>query len=327
MCFMGALLLLLLGASPILRAQDRPLQRTAATVAPAEATPTVTFKSGVSDVRVDALVLNQGQVVTGLTAQDFYVYDNNVQQQIRYFAREAEPLSLILLVDVSGSMQKYVQQVASVAREALRVLKPKDRVALMVFGLHSELKHDFTENLDEIVDALRNARYDDKLGAGTAINEALLDSAKYMEEHTEERGRKAVLILTDNLGLNYKSPDDPVIQSFFGADTVLNALVVGKASKPAPITPGHYTNPDFTPPDVYHIADETGGEAVKADRVTTDFPSMIERIRTRYTIQYNMPANASGFRNVRIELTPLAKARYPMAVIHARRGYNAGVSR
>ena len=309
-----------------LQAQQRPVQ-TASNPPAGDASPTFTFKSDVRDVRVDALVTNQGQVVTDLTINDFYVFDNNVQQQIRYFAREAEPLSLILLVDVSGSMQKYVQQVAGIARDALRVLKPKDRVALMVFARHTQVKRDFTDNLDSIAESLKDARFDDELGAGTAINEALLDAAKYMEGHTEERGRKAVLILTDNLGLNYQAPDNKVIQAFYASDAVLNALVVGKASKPEPIAPGHYMNPDFTPPDVYHIADETGGEAVKAERVTTDFARMVERIRTRYTIQYNMPANAAGFRTVRLELTPLAKARYPMAVIHARRGYNAGVSR
>jgi hypothetical protein len=98
---------------------------------------------------------------------------------------------------------------------------------------------------------------------------------------------------------------------------------VGKAKRPEPSTPGHYTNPDFTPPDVFKIADETGGEAVKAEKSAEVFPEMIERIRTRYGMQYRTPEGAQGFRHVRVELSPEAKLKYPDAVVRARKGYYA----
>jgi hypothetical protein len=49
---------------------------------------------------------------------------------------------------------------------------------------------------------------------------------------------------------------------------------------------------------------------------------MIERIRTRYSLQYHAPEGAaSGFRKISVELTPGAKLRHPKAEVRARKGY------
>ena len=79
---------------------------------------------------------------------------------------------------------------------------------------------------------------------------------------------------------------------------------------------------DFTPADVFHLAEETGGEAVKSDRADTSFKEMVERIRLRYTLAYNPPESQPGtFRRVMVDLTPQARKWYPAAVLHARPGY------
>jgi len=271
---------------------------------------------------VDVQVVEGSNVVTDLTQNDFVVFDEKREQKILYFGRDAEPVSLLLLLDVSGSMKKYVDQVASVAREALHFLKPGDRVAVMLFSKGSMVRRDFSDDLDAVANDLRNVDWDERLGSGTAINDALVDASKYMREKAGESGRRAILILTDNLGLNYKSPDDTVIRNLYEADAVLNAMVAGKGERPEPILPGHYRNPDFTRPDVFYIADETGGEAVKLGRASTTFPEMIERIRTRYSLQYQSPRfGVTGFRNIRVELTPQAKLRHPTAQLRARKGY------
>lgn len=301
-------------------AQNAPAQ----TASLSDPAPTVTFRSGVSNVRIDAQVADPaGNLITGLTKDDFIIYDEGKTQPILYFGRESEPVSLVLLLDISGSMRKYIEQVASVARQALRQLRPRDRVAIMVFAKTTKVRLDFTDDLTNVPDEIRRSVDEESVGRTTSINDALLDAAKYVDEHAGPAGRRAILILTDNLGLNYKSPDDPVIQALYGADAVLSAMVVGKAQRPEPPTPGHYVNPDFTPPDVFKISDMTGGEAVKAERSAEVFPSMLEKIRTRYGIQYHTPEGAQGFRNVRVELSPSARLRYPDAIVRARKGYFA----
>ena len=198
----------------------------------------LTFKSGVANVRVDAQVTQDGNVITGLTAQDFVVRENDQIQPIVYFGREQEPLSLLLLFDVSGSMRKYVEQVATVARQALRYLRVKDRVAVMVFARDAYVRTDFTDDMSTIASQIREAASDESVGTATNINDALLTAATHMEEKSGDTGRKALLILTDNMGLNYKSPDDPVIDALNSSSTVMNAIVVGKGQRPSPLSKG-----------------------------------------------------------------------------------------
>jgi len=241
-----------------------------------------------------------------------------------YFGRESEPLSLILLLDVSGSTRQYIEQIASVSRQALRFLRPRDRVAIMVFARESRTHLEWTDDMNKVADELKQGFQDETLGAGTNINDALLAAAKYADETAGPSGRRAVLIVTDNLGLNYKSPDQPVVEALNEAETVLNAIVIGKGQRPETVSGGTYRNPDFTSPDVFRISEETGGEAVKADKAGKAFSTMIERIRTRYSLHYNMPQNAAkGFRRVQVKLTPEARMRYPRAELRHRPGYRA----
>lgn len=291
--------------------------------APAEpqaATPT--FSSGVSNVRIDVQVTQDGELATDLAKTDFAVFDEGKPQPLVYFGRDSEPLSLVLLLDISGSTRQYIEQIAAVARQSLRFLRSRDRVAIMLFARESRVELEWTDDMNRVADELKKDSWDDTLGSGTNINDALLAAAKYIDESAGSKGRRAVLILTDNLGLNYKSPDKPVVEALNEAETVLNAIVIGKGQRPEAISGGTYRNPDFTSPDVFRISEETGGEAVKADKAGKAFSTMIERIRTRYSLHYNMPPNAAkGFRRVEVKLTPEARLRYPRAELRHRPGY------
>jgi VWFA-related protein len=282
------------------------------------------FKSGVSNVRIDVQVTNdKGDLITDLTKDDFAVFDEGKRQSILYFGREAEPLSLLLLLDVSGSTRQYIEQIAGVARESLRYLRPQDKVAVMLFARRSRVTLEWTDDRNAVASELRKATsIDPSLGAGTSINEALLEASKYIDTSLVEPGRRAVLIITDNLGLNYKQPDQPVIEAFTEADTVLNAIVVGRGRRPESVSGNTYQNPDYTSPDVFGISESSGGEAVKADRAGQAFARMIERIRTRYSLHYNKPPDAvAGYRKVEVMLTPAARQRYADAVLKYRKSY------
>jgi VWFA-related protein len=289
-------------------------------VEPTTATPT--FQSGVSNVRIDVQVTDNNNLVFGLTKEDFTVLDDGKRQPLVYFGRESEPLSLLLLLDVSGSTKQFIEQIADTARTALRYLRLKDRVAIMPFARETKVELPWTDDMTAVASALRDTGGDASLGAGTNINDSLLKAAKYIEETSGDKGRRAILILTDNLGLNFKSPDEPVIEAMHSADIVVNAIVVGKGRRPEPIKGNTYKNPDFSSPDVFGISEETGGEAVHADKAGETFATMIERIRTRYSLVFNKPAGAHpGFHNVTVMLSPEALARYPKAVLRYRKGY------
>ena len=293
-----------------------------ALVAPARAQePDVTFKTGVSDVRVVAQVTENGQIVKSLKQVDFIVRDEGKAQPIVAFAREAESLNLVLLLDISGSMGKFIEQMATTARDALRYLKPGDRVAVMTLGSRSNLHSDFNDNHAEVARQLATATEDtNKVGLETAINQGVIDATQLLARD-EDPGPRAILIVTDNIGENVKASDARTIEALLKADAVLSSIVVGNAPRPGRAKPG--ANPEVTEADVYRLAEATGGDVVQVERADKSFPEMIARIRDRYTIAYHAPADAKPgeFRRISVELTPEARKLYTKAEIRSRSGY------
>src|SRR6185295_1408479 len=90
------------------------------------------FQSAVSLVHVDVEVTDAtGRVVDTLSRKDFRVFDKREEQAIRHFSKGDEPLDLILLFDISGSMRPKVAEVAAAARQGIYELRPGDRAAAM----------------------------------------------------------------------------------------------------------------------------------------------------------------------------------------------------
>ena len=228
------------------------------------------------------------------------------------FAHGDEPVTLILLLDVSGSMQKYIDQISTEAREALDHLRPGDRVALMVFAKNTAVAQGFSDNLAETARNIGSAVKNWDVGSSTMINSAVMDAAHYMDKHAGPGGRRAILILTDNLSTSYRLTDGQVIRELNKADTVMNAIITGRAIRPRPLSPGKPSNPDFTPANVYDLTEKTGGEWVKAENAGDSFKDMIERIRSRYMLAYHEPDASPGmFRHITVTLDDAARKRYP----------------
>jgi VWFA-related protein len=285
---------------------------------------TATFRAGVALVKVDAAVTDHnGRTISGLVANDFEVYDENAPQRIVYFEHEADPLNLLLLLDVSGSMHHSLGELAATARAALHPLGASDRVAVMLFARTSALRRPFTSDFDAVQGEIRSAIDTQDLGSGTAINAAIVAAAAQIGRENSN-GRRAILIVTDNLSLNYRIPDEQVLRALYAADATLNAILIGRQRRPEPAKPGAYVNTDFTPSDVFKLARQTGGEAMESRKASESFPLMIERIRSRYRLQYAAPPAAPGeFRRIRVQPAPAARSRHAGAVIQARAGYYA----
>ena len=95
-------------------------------------------------VKVDVQVTaRDGKTISDLTQQDFTVFDENQPQPVAYFGRESEPLDLLLLLDVSGSMRRSLEDLAAGTRAALAQLHPGDRVALMLFSRRTNVVQPF----------------------------------------------------------------------------------------------------------------------------------------------------------------------------------------
>jgi len=289
---------------------------------PAQESPT--FRAAVALVHIDAEVTDrESRILAGLTRDDFRVFDEGKEQQITDFSSDLEPLDLILLFDVSGSMRVVVQKVAVAAREGLTELRPGDRVSVMVFNTRSRVVSRFTEDLDAVRRTIQEDVVGLRFGGGTLIQAACDDAAlRFLQEKRTSR-RRAVLIITDNMGMRTRK-DASVVRDFWEADAILSGLIVRNEKSQAIHNMAMVMNPHLIALNagMRGIAAKTGGDTLNAGDPAGAFREAMHRIRTRYSLYYAQPPGKPGERRaVHVELSADAAKRFPKSQVRARTGY------
>jgi Ca-activated chloride channel homolog len=282
------------------------------------------FRARVALVHVDAeAVAGDGRILGNLRKEDFRVLDNGKEQPVVGFAAEDQPLDLILLFDISGSMRLVVEKVASAAHEALRELQPGDRVSIMVFNTRSRVVQPFTEDLAEVERAMQQDVLGLQFGGGTKIQQAVDDAAlRFMGEPKSQR-RRAVLAITDNIGLRTRR-EQTIVRDFWEADALLSGLIIANKAMETIHTVGLVLGPQnlLTQAGMKGIAQKTGGDAIRAEDPGMAFREAMRRIRTRYSLYYVLPEDKPGKRRtIRVELAGDAAKEQPKARVRARTGY------
>lgn len=282
----------------------------------------VSFKSGVTQVRLDVLASDSKGFVKTLQAEDLVIEDEGQPVKISYFGRDQSALNLLLLMDVSGSMKTFLAQIGAKARGLLSSLRPEDKVGVMIFAKESDYLMPFTANRDRASNAVDQALRPGLLPSGTSINAALVDAAQAFLENTKLEGQRTIFILTDNKALNYRVPDEVVLKQLFTADVVLNAIVTKNAEPPKPVKDAASRNPDFSWADVFKISAETGGEVLRTDRADEAFSKLLANLRERYLITYTAPAAPPNqFRRIKVSLSKEGQRKHGKLLIRVRSGY------
>ena len=99
------------------------------------ATQLPTFRTATDTVPVHVTVrTNGGEIVRGLTAKDFEVFDNGSRREILTFSSDPLPVSVAILLDRSGSLDRYAHQVANAGNAFLDHLLPGDRVSVQTLA-------------------------------------------------------------------------------------------------------------------------------------------------------------------------------------------------
>ena len=115
-----------------------------------------TFKSGSGAiVPIFATVLDgQQRLVPSLVREDFEVLDNDKPQPIVIFADEIQPITVVVMLDTSGSMTASIALLKSAAEQFLIRLLPADQGRVGAFNDKIDLNSHFTNNRDELISAV-----------------------------------------------------------------------------------------------------------------------------------------------------------------------------
>jgi VWFA-related protein len=284
---------------------------------------TPTFRAAVALVHADAEVVEDGRILTGFTKDDFRILDEGKPQPVVQFSAGEQALDLILLFDISGSMRIAVAAVAAASRQALQELRAGDRVCVMVFNTKTREIAPFTEDLNSVRDTIERDVMNLRFRGGTLIQKAVDEAAlRFRQESWSER-RRAVLIITDNVGTRTRS-ERAVVRNFWESDALLSGLIVSNKAFRTVHTASIAMNPLLLAMSagMKGIAEKTGGDSITAGDAGAAFQESMRRIRSRYSLYYAQPeAQPGAVRSIRVELTGDAARQHPKARVRARTGY------
>lgn len=171
----------------------------AASAAPPAATdvPPTTFRSGIDLVALNVVVTdNQQNFVGGLTAENFAVFEDGVQQNVSFFAAGDVPLDLAILLDTSASMTDKIATAQQAAIGFSSTLGTDDR--LLVVDIKDATK--ILAPLSGDVDSAKAAILSTVPRGGTALYNGLYLTLKELTKErrvSDEVRRQAIVVLSD----------------------------------------------------------------------------------------------------------------------------------
>jgi Ca-activated chloride channel family protein len=159
--------------------------------APQSQAPTI--RSGTHTVSVYASVVDStGRLVTGLTKDDFIVLDDGKPQDLTIFTGDEQPITIVIMLDRSGSVVQQYTQVRDAAEKFVSHLGDADRARIGSFSTAVRIDPEvFTSDRNELIRIL----HDDLLGPGPTPLWNAAGSA--MNALRNETGRRVVLMFTD----------------------------------------------------------------------------------------------------------------------------------
>jgi Ca-activated chloride channel family protein len=163
----------------------------------AQQTPPPSFNTTTRTVAVYATVTNAlGRLVPDLSREDFSIEDNGKRQPLTLFANDIQPITVVMLLDRSGSMQANFDVEEQAAAAFVRTMGPADKARIGSFSRSIQIDPpDFTSDRDALLKILR----DDLQKDGPTPLWNAVDSA--IDKLLLEQGRRVVLVFTDGVDM------------------------------------------------------------------------------------------------------------------------------
>jgi Ca-activated chloride channel family protein len=266
-----------------------------------------TFKSGTQVVSVFTTVTDaQKRLVPDLVQDDFEVLDNEKPQPLVLFENKIQPISVVVMLDTSGSMTLTIGLLKQAAEEFVARLLPADSARIGAFNDKIQFNSRFMNDRDQLATDIRNIDY----GNGTRLWDALGAS---LDELKDIEGRKVILVFTDG-------DDTESHNSSLGK--VIDRARVDEVMIYAIGLESHYLN-ITTKPDkgLRKVADETGGgyfELTKTSELSSTFTRVAQELHSQYVLAFT-PAVLDG------KIHKLSvRVKKPGMSARARRSYLAG---
>jgi Ca-activated chloride channel family protein len=253
------------------------------------------------------------RLVTGLDRENFFIYEDGVLQTIKSFSTEDAPVSVGIILDLSGSMANKVAKAKEAILELMKTSNPQDEYFVITFNDRPELVQDFTNSESEVEEHLLSM----KPGHRTALLDALYFGIVKMK--AARYSRRALIVVSDGGDNRSRYTNGEVASLLREADTEIFAM--GIFDKYA-ATPEEIHGPEL----LNDYCEGTGGKMFQVDDLN-DLPDIAAKISASLRNQYILGFKSTDqkhdgrWRKLKVRLVP--PNGLPALAVHARNGYYA----
>ena len=280
-----------------------------------------------------------GELVSGLTRNDFHVFEDGVDQPLSDFSLRQVPVDVVLMVDASSSVSNNLDDFRRAAEGFASHLAAEDRISLIQFDDRVLLLQDWTKSLVQLRRALKRVAP----GMFTRFNDALLLAAR--DQMPRGNARHAIIVLTDGIdsgrGTTFETALRAALQSQTTVYIVSNSEIerAKKQAELAELRSGTDSSVRFneikindlrlglealaaSEVNMAQLTNATGGRLYKPSSFSDlekTYAEVADELRHQYALYYS-PLNRKrdgAFRRVKVE------TRNPSQRVSARIGYFA----
>ena len=261
-------------------------------------------------MRVNASVTDHhGRAIAGMQLSDFAVYEDGAERKIVNVTPTTEPFNLVLLLDVSGSVEERIDFIRKAARDFLNTASPQDRISIISFRDDIQIISGFSTDRSMLSKKL------DDIDAGGAT--ALYDALGYILSDTLKplRGeRTAIVILSDGDDNKSFVPFPAIIEATSESGALIHPLYVPSGLIPEssvpqpsitvdPLRTRYLTITTRAAEEGQKLATASGGVFYSIKRLEDlqkAYDDVVGQLRTAYTITYASNADGTGHRRIRV---------------------------
>ncbi|MBZ5721979.1 MAG: VWA domain-containing protein [Acidobacteriia bacterium] len=253
------------------------------------------------------------RLVVGLAKDNFQVFEGKKPQQIKHFSSEDTPVSLGIIMDISGSMKQKMDRAREAVMRFCNDANPQDEFFMITFSDAPRVVADFTSRPEDI---LSNLAFPLVKGR-TALLDAIYMGISKMQE--ARYSRKALLIISDG-GDNHSRYTEREVKSLI-KEADVTVYAVGTYDRYVP------TEEEMLGPELLaNIAEATGGQAFTLDN-PNEMPAVAGRIgleiRRQYVLAYRPEQSERDGKWHKIKIKLKISSKLGFLHVHAKAGYYA----
>jgi VWFA-related protein len=264
-------------------------------------------------MRLNASVTDRnGRAIGDMKEADFSVYENGEERRVTNVVPAREPFNLVLLLDVSGSVEERIDFIRKAARDFLRTASPQDRISIISFRDDIQVISDFSADRQLLSRKLEDIDAGGATALWDALGFVLADTLKQLRGE-----RTAVVILSDGDDNKSFVPFNAILEAVIESGALVYPLYVpsglipeGSVPKPEvtidPLRTRYLTLTTRAHQEGQKLAEASGGVYYpirRLEELQRAYDDVVVQLRTAYTITYASNSTPSKNPRVRVRTT------------------------